>query len=60
MWEEFIEEIHNYHIPERIMEMKAEEFRYLRQGAMIVNQYIHKFMKLSRYTPEDVNTDKKK
>ena len=42
------------------MEMKAEEFRYLWQGAMIVNQYIRKFMKLSRYAPEDVNTDKKK
>ncbi|XP_066333632.1 uncharacterized protein [Miscanthus floridulus] len=60
MWEEFIEEFRNYHIPEGIVEMKAEEFCYLRQGALIVNQYIHKFMKLSRYAPEDVNTDKKK
>ena len=33
-WEEFIEEFHNYNIPEGIMEMKAEEFRYLWQGAM--------------------------
>jgi hypothetical protein len=27
---------------------------------MTVNQYIWKFMKLSRYAPEDINTDKKK
>ena len=40
--------------------MKAEEFCHIRQGAMTVNQYIQKFMKLSRYVPEDVNTDKKK
>ena len=40
--------------------MKADEFRSLRQGAMTTNQYIRKFMKLARYAPEDVNTDKKK
>jgi hypothetical protein len=59
-WEEFMEAFRKYHIPEGVMEMKAEEFRYLRQGAMTVNQYIRKFMKLSRYAPEAVNTDKKK
>ena len=42
------------------MEMKAEEFRNLKQSAMIVTQYIRKFMKLSRYTMDDINTDKKK
>jgi hypothetical protein len=59
-WEEFMGEFRKYHIPEGVMEMKAEEFRYLRQGAMTVNQYIRKFMKLSRYAPEAVNSDKKK
>ena len=42
------------------MEMKAEEFRNLKQGAMTVTQYIRKFMKLSRYAPEDIDTGKKK
>jgi hypothetical protein len=42
------------------MEIKAEEFRSLRQGPMIVNQYIRKFIKLARYAPEDVNSNKKK
>src|SRR6266508_787497 len=59
-WAEFQEEFCKYHIPEGIMEMKADEFRSLRQGAMTVNQYIRKFMKLARYASEDVNTDKKK
>ena len=40
--------------------MKAEEFRNLKQGAMTVTQYIQKFMKLSRYAPDDIDTDKKK
>jgi hypothetical protein len=40
--------------------IKAEEFRSLRQGSMTVNQYIRKFMKLARYAPKDVNSDKKK
>ena len=42
------------------MEIKVEEFCSLRQGPMTVNQYIRKFMKLARYAPEDVNSDKKK
>ena len=37
-----------------------EEFRNLKQGAMTVTQYIRKFMKLSRYAPDDIDTDKKK
>ena len=58
--QEFVEKFHEYHILEGIMEIKAEEFRSLRQGPMTVNQYIRKFMKLARYAPEDVNFDKKK
>ena len=57
--QEFMEKFHEYHIPKGIMEIKAEEFRSLRQGPMTVNQYIRKFMKLARYAPEDVNSDKK-
>ena len=49
-----------YDIPKGIMEIKAKEFCSLRQGPMIVNQYIRKFMKLARYALDDVNTDKKK
>ncbi|XP_066395952.1 uncharacterized protein [Miscanthus floridulus] len=59
-WQEFMEKFHEYHILEGIMEIKAEDFRSLRQGPMTVNQYIRKFMKLVQYAPEDVNSDKKK
>jgi Retrotransposon gag protein len=59
-WEEFQEVFREYHIPEGIIEMKAEEFRNLKQGTMTVIQYIRKFMKLSRYAMNDINTDKKK
>jgi hypothetical protein len=59
-WDEFQEAFHEYDIPEGIMEMKAKEFRNLKQGAMMVTQYIRKFMKLSRYAPDDIDTDKKK
>ena len=34
---EFVKKFHEYHILEGIMEIKAEEFRSLRQGPMIVN-----------------------
>jgi len=54
-----MEKFREYHIPEGIMEIKAEEFRSLRQGPMTVNQYIRKFLKLVQYAPEDVNSDKK-
>lgn len=59
-WSEFREAFRDYHIPESIMEMKAEEFRNLKQGPMSVIQYIRKFLKLSCYALDDINKDKKK
>src|SRR5438132_5593431 len=59
-WEKFVEEFRKYHIPDGVIHLKAAEFRNLKQGAMSINQYVRKFTELSRYAPEDVNTDKKK
>src|SRR6266542_5310099 len=59
-WEEFKDEFRRYHVPEGLVQLKASEFRALTQGAMTVNQYVRKFIALSCYAPEDVNTDKKK
>src|SRR5207244_2302261 len=56
----FKEEFRKYHVPERLIELKVDEFRALKQGAMTVNQYVRKFIALSRYAPEDINTNKKK
>ena len=59
-WEEFTDEFRRYHIPEGTMRLKADEFRNLKQGTKTVNEYIHQFIELSRYAPEEVNTDMKK
>jgi hypothetical protein len=37
-----------------------EEFTYLKQGGMTVNEYLNSFIQLSRYATEDINTDEKK
>jgi hypothetical protein len=42
------------------MKLKKKEFTNLRQGSMMVNEYLNSFIQLSRYTTEDINTDEKK
>jgi hypothetical protein len=42
------------------MKLKKKEFADLKQGSMIVNKYLNSFIQLSRYTPDDINTDEKK
>jgi hypothetical protein len=40
--------------------LKRKEFTNLKQGGMIVNEYLNSFIQLSRYVPDDINTDEKK
>jgi hypothetical protein len=42
------------------MKLKKKEFTNLRQGSMMVNEYLNSFIQLSRYATEDINTDEKK
>jgi Rps23 Pro-64 3,4-dihydroxylase Tpa1-like proline 4-hydroxylase len=42
------------------MIVRKEEFLTLRQGPLSVSEYWDKFLQLSRYAPEDVNTDAKR
>jgi hypothetical protein len=42
------------------MKLKRKEFTDLKQGGMTVNEYINSFIQLSRYAPDDINTDEKK
>jgi hypothetical protein len=42
------------------MTVKKEEFLALKQGPMSVSEYRDRFLQLSRYAPEDVNTDAKR
>jgi hypothetical protein len=37
--------------------MRKEEFLALKQGPLLVSEYRDKFLQLSRYAPEDFNTD---
>jgi hypothetical protein len=39
-WQEFVEEFCRYHIPDRIMKLKDDEFRNLKQGNKTLSEYI--------------------
>jgi hypothetical protein len=41
------------------MKLKKKEFLSLTQGNMTISEYRDRFTQLSRYTPEDVDTDEK-
>jgi hypothetical protein len=36
------------------------EFSELQQGSMTMNEYLNRFIQLSRHAPDDVNTDERK
>jgi hypothetical protein len=59
-WDEFVEAFRNHHIPEAVMDRKADEFRHLKMGGMFVQEYANCFQELMRYVPDDTNTEKKK
>jgi hypothetical protein len=42
------------------MKLKKKEFKDLKQGSMTVNEYVTHFTQLSRYTPDNVDTNEKK
>jgi hypothetical protein len=48
-----------HHIPSGIMKLK-KEFLSLTQGSMTVSEYQDRFTQLSRYAPEEVDTDEKR
>jgi hypothetical protein len=59
-WNEFKAHFHTHYVPRGTMKLKRKEFADLKQGDMIVNEYLNSFIQLSRYAPDDINTDKKK
>jgi hypothetical protein len=42
------------------MKIKKKEFLFLTQGNMSVSEYRDRFIQLSRYAPEEVDTDEKR
>ncbi|XP_072149573.1 uncharacterized protein [Setaria viridis] len=59
-WEEFRNSFRTHHIPAGVMKLKQKEFLSLKQGNMTVSEYRDKFTQLSRYAPNEVDTDEKR
>ncbi|WVZ53138.1 hypothetical protein U9M48_004121 [Paspalum notatum var. saurae] len=59
-WDEFRAAFRAHYLPPSLIELKQREFRALRQGDMSVLEYVQAFIRLSQYSPEDVNTDPRK
>jgi hypothetical protein len=59
-WNVLKAHLHTHCVPRGTMKLKRKEFANLKQDSMIVNEYLNSFIQFLRYTPEDINTDKKK
>jgi hypothetical protein len=59
-WDQFKTSYHAHFVPDGLIGLKKQEFRDLTQGNMSVVEYLNRFTYLSRYSPEEVNTDAKK
>jgi hypothetical protein len=58
MWNEFQIHFHTHYVAHSTMKLK--EFADLKQGSMSVNEYLKSFIELSKYAPDDINTDEEK
>jgi hypothetical protein len=47
-------------MPLGVMKLKKKKFGDLKQGSMTVGEYVTRFTQLSRYAPDNVDTDEKK
>jgi hypothetical protein len=59
-WEEFRDNFRQHHVLAGLMTVKKLEFLAFKQGPMSVSEYRDRFLQLSCYAPEDVNTDAKR
>jgi hypothetical protein len=59
-WNEFKAHFRTHYVPRGTMKLKRKEFTDLKQGSMTVNECLNSFIQLSRYAPNDINTDEKK
>jgi hypothetical protein len=59
-WNEFKAHFCTHYVPRGTMKLKKREFADLKQGSMIVNEYLNSFIQLSRYAPDNINTHEKK
>jgi hypothetical protein len=59
-WNEFNAQFRTHYVPCGTLKLKKKEFSELEQDRMVVNEYLNKFTQMSRYAPDEVNTDEKK
>src|SRR3954471_10414608 len=59
-WAMFEEGFRTNHVSSGVLSLKRKEFRNLRKTNCTVAEYIDEFNNLSRYAPEDVDTDAKR
>jgi hypothetical protein len=59
-WVEFRDAFHTHHILAGIMKSKHQELMDLKQGGRSVHGYSKLFNHLTKYAPEQVDTDKRK
>jgi hypothetical protein len=59
-WNEFKAIFRSHYVPRDTIKLKKQEFSDLRQNGMTVNEYLNQFTKLSRYSPDKVNTNERK
>jgi hypothetical protein len=50
----------SHHVPQGVIKLKKKEFKDLKQRSMTVSEYVTHFTQLSRYAPNNVDTDEKK
>ncbi|KAK1609594.1 hypothetical protein QYE76_033267 [Lolium multiflorum] len=49
-----------YHVPQGLIKKMRDEFRELKQGRMSVVEYRDRFLTLSRYAPDETDTNEKR
>jgi hypothetical protein len=59
-WNEFKMAFRSHHVPRGVIRLKKKEFQDLKQGSMMVSEYVTHFTQLFHYAPNDVYTDEKK
>ena len=59
-WTEFKDKFRRTHVPESIMELKRREFENVRQNDSPILRYVREFSMLSRYAPDEVDTEDKR
>jgi hypothetical protein len=50
----------SHHVSQGVIKHKKKEFQDLKQESMTLSEYVTRFTQLSRYAPNDVDTNEKK